>query len=76
VADNLIRISTQEYISPYWVAIVYAGLGDKDQALAWLEKAYQDRSTMMGQLKVEAFFDSLRSDPRFQDLLRRMNFSE
>jgi len=76
VADNLIRISTQEYVSPYFIAIVYAGLGDKDQAFAWLEKAYQDRSTLMAQLKVEAFFDPLRSDPRFQDLLRRMNFPE
>jgi len=76
VADNLTRISTQIYIDPYLLAYVYAGLGDKDQAFALLEKAYQDRSIMMVQLKVESFFDSLRSDPRFQDLLRRMNFPE
>jgi serine/threonine-protein kinase len=76
VADKLIRISTQKYVSPFLVAILYAGLGDKDQAFAWLEKAYQDRSSLMAQLKVEASFDPLRSDPRFQDLLRRMNFPE
>jgi len=76
VADNLTRISTQEYVDPFGVAILYTGLGDKDQAFTWLEKAYQDRSAMMVQLKVEAIFDPLRSDPRFQNLLRRMNFPE
>jgi tetratricopeptide (TPR) repeat protein len=74
VADNLRRLSTQQYVDAYTVAIPYAGLGDKDRAFAWLEKAYQDRSTWMAQLKVEAFFEPLRADPRFQDLLRRMNF--
>jgi len=74
VADNLRHISTQQYVDAYGLAVVYAGLGEVDQAFACLEKAYQDRSTIMFQLKVEAFFDPLRSDPRFQDLLRRMNF--
>jgi len=74
LADNLRRLSTQQWVDAYTVAVPYAGLGDKDRAFAWLEKAYQDRSTWMAQLKVEAFFDPLRSDPRFQDLLRRMNF--
>ena len=76
VADNVRRASTQHYVDPYWVAVPYAGVGEKDQAFAWLEKAYQDRSTFMAQLKVDAFFDPLRSDPRFQDLLHRMNFPQ
>jgi len=61
--------------SEYGLAIVYAGLGEKDQALAALERAYQMRSTYLPLLKVEPFFDSLRSDPRFTDLLRRMNLA-
>jgi len=76
VADNLRRLSRQKYIDPYRIAIAYASLGDKDRTFAWLEKAYQDRSPWMAQLKVEAFFDPLRSDPRFKALLRRMNFPQ
>jgi hypothetical protein len=53
---------------------VYIGLGEKDQAFAWLEKAYQAHSNDMSNLKADPTFDPIRSDPRFQDLLRRMNF--
>ena len=49
-------------------------MGDKDQALAQLEQAYQDRSQWFAFMKVDPEMDSLRSDPRFQDLMRRMNF--
>ena len=76
ILDNLARASTQEYVDPWYSARVYAGLGDNDQAIAWLEKAYQNRSAMLAQLKVEGFFDPLRSDPRFQDLVARMGFPE
>ncbi len=48
----------------------------RDQAFAWLEKAYQERSRPMAYLRAEPALDPLRSDPRFQDLLRRMNFPE
>ena len=48
------------------------GLGEKDQALEQVEKAYEDRSDYLPFLNAEPAFDSLRSDPRFQDLLRRM----
>ena len=70
--DELREMSKQRYVSPYLFAVVYVGLGDKDQALAWLEKAYQDRSFFLVWLKVEPFFDPLRDDARFQDLLRRI----
>ena len=56
------------------VAVVYAGLGEKDRALEWLEKAYKVHDKGMCYLKVDPPLDPLRSDPRFQDLLRRMNF--
>ena len=63
------------YVSPYMIATVYAGLGDKDEAFEFLEKAYQEKSSDLPYfLKADLRIDSLRSDPRFQNLLRRMNF--
>ncbi len=53
----------------------YLGLGDKDQTFVWLEKALQDRSLFLIWLKIEPLFDPLRSDPRFQDLLRRVGLT-
>jgi serine/threonine-protein kinase len=67
--------SKRQYVSAYAVAAVYTGLGDKDQAIAWLEKAYEDRSDWLYYAKVEPWLDPLRSDPRFQDLLRRMRLA-
>ena len=55
-----------------WIAWTYAYLDDKDNTIKWLEKAYQKRSHVIVDLKVDPAFDSLRSDPRFKDLLRRM----
>jgi hypothetical protein len=52
---------------------VYAALGDKDQAFAQLQQAYSQRTFFLDFLKVDPELDSLRSDPRFQDLLGRMN---
>jgi tetratricopeptide (TPR) repeat protein len=60
-------------VSPYGIATVYAALGDKDQAFAQLEQAYKQRTEYMDFLKVDPELDSLRSDPRFQGLLRSMN---
>jgi serine/threonine protein kinase/tetratricopeptide (TPR) repeat protein len=54
------------------VAVIYAGLGDKDQAFAWLERGFQDRSSRLARMNWELGFESLRSDPRFADLVRRM----
>ena len=60
----------------YHIAQTYLLLGEPDQAIAWLEKAYQVRSEEMLILRVDPKLDALRSDPRFQDLLRRMNFPQ
>jgi len=60
--------------APYEIALVYAHLGNAGQAVAWLEKAYQQHDWQMVQLKTLREWDPVRSDPRFQDLLRRMNF--
>jgi tetratricopeptide (TPR) repeat protein len=64
-------------VSPYFIALIYTGLGEKEQAFAWLEKAMAERDsnlTMPG-LKVDTRIDSLRSDPRFVELLRRMGLT-
>jgi serine/threonine protein kinase/Tfp pilus assembly protein PilF len=66
--------SKRQYVSPYFVTWFYAGLGERDKAFQCLEKAYTEGNPMLALLKVDALFDPLRSDPRFQDLLRRMNF--
>jgi len=58
------------------VGAVYAGLGDKDQAFAWLEKDFQTRSGLLMRIRWEFAFESLRSDPRFADLLRRMGLNQ
>jgi tetratricopeptide (TPR) repeat protein len=72
---ELREISKQHHIDPYLIAFINVGLGDKEQAFAWLEKAYQERSSILIWLKVEPTFDSLRTDPRFQDLLRRIGLT-
>ena len=61
--------------SPYHQALVYLGLGENSLAIDWLEKAYEGRSPWLTWLKVEPMFDPLRSDPRFQALYKKMNFS-
>lgn len=65
--------SKRIYIDPANIASNYAAMGDKDQAFVWLEKAYEEKSVFIDYLKVDPHFDSLRSDPRYADLLRRMN---
>jgi hypothetical protein len=59
------------YVSPYSLAEACARLSEKDQAFDWLYKAYEEREEV-SYLKVDPMMDSLRSDPRFQDLLRRV----
>ncbi|MEK7833796.1 MAG: tetratricopeptide repeat protein, partial [Acidobacteriota bacterium] len=72
VLEKLKVMSRQRYVSPLDLAIVYIGLGDKEQTLEQLEKAFEDRTGWLINLKVEPRFDALRSEPRFQDLLRRI----
>jgi TolB-like protein len=60
------------FIQASWIAADYALLGEKDKAFEWLEKAFRERDVLLVYLKVEDSFEPLRSDPRFQDLLRRM----
>lgn len=71
---ELHQMAQQQYISPFDVALVYIGLGDKDQAFAQLEKAREDQSEWMGWSNTDARLDPLRGDPRFAELMRRMGF--
>ena len=64
--------SKRRYVTPECYFLVYVGLGEKDQAFAWLQKMYDVRSQYPLRLKVQPDFENLRSDPRFADLLRRM----
>ncbi len=76
VIDELQTQSERRYVSPYFIAVINSGLGEKDKAFALLEAAYQERHPYMTLLKVEPVFDNLRSDPRFADLLRRIGLPE
>ena len=72
ILEQLAASSKQRYTPAQAFAIVYTGLGDKDQAFAWLDKAYEERSNRLAYLKVEPTWDPIRSDPRFDELLRRI----
>jgi hypothetical protein len=65
----------QRYVSPYTIATIYAGLGEKDQAFKWLEKAFEERDIWLMNLKVDPVLKSLRSDQRFEDLLQRIGLT-
>jgi hypothetical protein len=56
--------------------IIYAGLKDKEEAFEYLNKAYADRSFFIALLKVETTLDNLRTDPRFREMLKRVNLPE
>lgn len=71
ILAQLEKRSQQRYVSPQHFALIYLGLGDKDQAFAWLEKAYEERSFELLGFSGQPF-DRLHDDPRFRDLLRRM----
>ncbi len=74
IANELQKISQRTYVSSLGIAAIYAGLDDKNRALAWLEKAYEERASGLIEVKADPIFHPLHSDPRFQDLVRRMNF--
>jgi TolB-like protein/Flp pilus assembly protein TadD len=72
ILNELRGLTGQRYVTPAALAYVYIGLGDKDRAFEWIEKAYQERSNFIAYLKVVPLVDSLRSDPRFPKLIERV----
>ena len=69
---ELQEASTQGFAPALFVALVYAGLEEKDEAFVWLEQACEQRFNRLAYLKVDALWDPIRTDPRFGDLLRRI----
>ena len=72
--EKLKKLNSKRHVDPYIIAYLYDSLGDTDQAMEWLKKGYQEHSPQMPFTKIEFWSDRLRVDPRFQDLLSRMNF--
>jgi tetratricopeptide (TPR) repeat protein len=71
--NELIAAHLQQHTSPLiFIAMNYAQLGEKDQAFAWLERAYAGRQSWLPELQADPVWDKLRDEPRFADLLRRM----
>ncbi len=68
--------SRSEYVLPMYFAALYGDLGNIDEAFQWLEKVYQERHYGMFLLRIPSLWKPLRSDPRFDDLLKQMNFPE
>lgn len=74
--DELRRLDAQQYVSPFVSAYPFVGLGDHDQAMAQLERAFATRDWQLVTMKVDPVLDPVRSDPRVQDIQRRMNLPD
>ena len=75
ILEELKRLSQQQYVSPFDMAVVYQGIGDQDSAFEWFEQAYQQRVFRIIELTFP-MFDNLRSDARWQDLVRRVGLPQ
>ena len=73
--DGLAEISKHGYVSPFSVAEGYMRLGQREKALEWLEKAYEEHDSGLVSIGVEPMFDSIRSEPRFKEIVRRMKLA-
>jgi len=74
VLAKLRAVSKRRYVCPYEMATAHAVLGDKDEAIAYLRKGYQEHSACIPDIKTDPRLDALRSDPRFQELMRSVGF--
>lgn len=76
IAAELQKLSTTRYVPPFEIATVYAVLDDRDQTFLWLNKAFEDRSENLGFIRNIPFFDSVRPDPRYAELMRKIGFTQ
>ena len=74
VLNELEELASRQYVSPYFKVLIHTALNEREQALEWLEKAYEERSEWLVWLNVDPKLDALRDDPRFKNLLLRLNF--
>jgi tetratricopeptide (TPR) repeat protein len=72
ILNQLMEARRKRQVDPYYMGLIYVGLGDKDRAFEWFEKAYQEKTEELLMLKVEPQLDPVRSDPRFHNLVRRL----
>jgi hypothetical protein len=72
IIEELDGISKGRYVMAYWMALIYAGLGERDLAFDWLERAYQEKSPMLAFLRIDPRLEPLHSDVRFKEHLDRL----
>jgi hypothetical protein len=75
VLEQMLALSKQRHVPPEQIAIVYEGLGDRERALQWFEKAYSERSINIWHLP-DARLDGIRTEPRFREIMRRMGLPQ
>jgi DNA-binding winged helix-turn-helix (wHTH) protein/TolB-like protein/Flp pilus assembly protein TadD len=73
ILNELLQLSSKQYVPPAEIAATFAALGRRDEAFQWLNKAYDERASALVYLNVAQVYDPLRSDPRFQELLRQLH---
>src|ERR1043166_8393848 len=76
IIEELKKLSERKHVAPTVMGSIYGALGDKNQAFAFLNKAFDERDFLLIMLKVDPMFDPLRSDPRFAELARRVGLPE
>jgi tetratricopeptide (TPR) repeat protein len=74
VLATLLEKRKTQFLPPTQIAMIYAGLGERDTAFAWLQRAFEDKAWLIDEMNVDPLFDVFRGDPRFDDLIRRMNY--
>jgi tetratricopeptide (TPR) repeat protein len=74
--NDLQQLAAREYVAATGVALIYAGLGEKDQAFTWLDKAYEQRAFQLQWINLDPRWDNLRSDSRFQDFAHRIGLPQ
>lgn len=76
ILNDYIELSKNQFVSPTNFTFLYLGLGEKEKAMEWLKKAYEQHEGWLLLMKVDPMYDSLRPDPCFQDLLEQMNYPD
>ena len=74
ILEKMEKLSETKYLSPMYKAFIFMGLGNKDKAFTYIDKAFIEREPFLFYLKTVPTFDSLRSDPRFTELLNKIGF--
>jgi tetratricopeptide (TPR) repeat protein len=74
--SRMLDLRARRYVDGYLIAAIYAGLGEQDKAFEWLTRAYEEHSGQLVCIKIEPWFENLRSDPRFKELLKKVGFEK